>query len=416
MLCLAVLVFPVSRANADPLKNERFKISGFATLGLTQGGDEILGHRRNAVQDGNFDGDWSFKTDSLLGVQLDTKFTNEFNGAIQLVARERAEQSISDSIEWAYLRYRLNPKFTARVGRIGIDVFMLSEYRNVGFAYLWARPPSEFYVPFAFDYFEGADITFVSPLSSGTLSAKLFLGATENKFEFEGEAREFSLNNGIGGNIVWENDNWKTQFGILRVDLDNNVNKAFGTDLMSEGLNNFAQIGWHEATEIADEITANGERITYYSLGISYNKNPWVIQAEANYYDIGYSVIKSYRGEYLSLGHRFQDVTLFTLLSQGSPTEPRYDAPPVPGILASIPEVIQLQESVQTLFDTAFADQKTFGFGARWNIRHDLALKLQWERTKVEARGSLLWKTKEVPTEDREIDTISVNLNYIFSL
>lgn len=58
-----------------------------------------------------------------------------------MVGRDRLDNTFENSVEWAFLKGRLFPKLIVRAGRLGVDVFMLSEYRNIGFAYPWVRPP-----------------------------------------------------------------------------------------------------------------------------------------------------------------------------------------------------------------------------------------------------------------------------------
>ena len=122
-------------------------ISGFATIGLVQAGDEDYGFTRDLTRSGVFDQDNSVKQDSLLGIQLDSSFTQDWSATAQMVFRDRFDDSFEEHLEWAFVRYRANDEWSFRVGRTVVDLFALSDYRNVGFAYLWARPPVEFYGP-----------------------------------------------------------------------------------------------------------------------------------------------------------------------------------------------------------------------------------------------------------------------------
>lgn len=410
-----LLVIALTATNslyANPLENERFRFSGFATLGISEGGNDILGHRRAVSQNGHFENDIAWETDTLVGIQLDATLTEKLDAAIQLIAKERLDNSLANSVEWAYLRYRFNPQFTARVGRIGMDLFMLSEYRNLGFAYLWARPPVEFYAPIAFDYFEGGDIAYSAPLGMGTLSTKLFAGKTDNTFEFEGEGDEFELNNLIGATIAWETETWRTRFSIASLDFDDSLNRPLQMDYFREALMSAYQLDWAEAPEILDDIEVNNNGLTYYALGLAFDKNNWVIQSEVSFLDSNYGVIKSYAGRYLSVGYRIGPTTVYSMLAKGSQTSTRTKVPELPSHLA-VP-LAPLKEFTQELYDGFYADQQSVSLGMRWDIRYDLALKLQWDRTKVEARGGILWQQREIPSEEQNVNTYSINLNYIF--
>ena len=165
-LCLLTCAFasgafcPVS--TADVIEEQRFRVSGFATLGAVKSGDEDLGFRQGLYQEGVFDGDWSLKSNSNLGLQLDANINDRLSATVQLVGRTRVENNLENSLEWAFLRYRATQSITVRAGRLGPNNYMLSDYRNIGFAYLWVRPPTEFYSIISFDHLDGLDVAYSS--------------------------------------------------------------------------------------------------------------------------------------------------------------------------------------------------------------------------------------------------------------
>src|SRR3990167_9061338 len=197
-----VLVAPFSHADESDLSG-MFRFSGFATLGATKGGNEILGFRRELDREGLYDGDWSMLAESSVGVQLDMNPTGKWGGTVQLLGKDTVADNWSDAVSWAFLRYRFNPDWTLRVGRIGIDQYMLSEYRYVGFSYLWSRPPMEFYTLASFGFFDGLDLAWTTPLGSCTLMAKLQAGQISNTYEAKGNELDFSLNPILRVRVSW---------------------------------------------------------------------------------------------------------------------------------------------------------------------------------------------------------------------
>jgi hypothetical protein len=91
---------------------------------------------------------------------------------VQWVARNHAGAFFEQNLEWAYLRWRPWNDLDLRVGRLGLDVFLLSDYRNVGYAYPWMRPPQEFYAPLFPYHLDGADIAQRFHLGEGFLTLK----------------------------------------------------------------------------------------------------------------------------------------------------------------------------------------------------------------------------------------------------
>lgn len=401
-------------AHAVIYESEQVRISGFTTIGVARGGNDILGHRRNVAQKGQFDNDLAWETDSLIGIQLDTSFSQSLDAAIQAVAKKRFNNSVENSIEWAYLRYRHDRNLTFRAGRIGLDLYMLSEYRNLGFSYLWVRPPMEFYSPSAFFYFDGADVNYAFNLGEGTFNAKFFLGESENQFEFASKGQAFELNNLIGTSLSWETEHWRARFTFTSVDFDNSLNNSVGTESFRGPLMEAYQAGWTEALELFEDIEVDDNGIDYYAIGLAYDNSPWVIQTEASYLDSDYTLLQSYSGRYLSVGYRIGPTTVYSILAKGTQTDSRKKVGELPAPLANVPQLIELREYVQGVFNRSHADQESVSLGMRWNIRYDTALKLQWDHTKVEPAGGLLWEQREAPTETETLNTYSINLNYIF--
>ncbi|MCG8671839.1 MAG: hypothetical protein MI867_20715 [Pseudomonadales bacterium] len=414
--CLVLMAWFISPGlvNAQVINDNDFKVSGFLTLGATRGGDEFLGFRRFVSQEGVFEDEWSYKTDSVIGVQFDKKFTSNWAATVQLVGRERIKNSFKESIDWAFLKYRINPNLTARAGRIGMSIYMLSDYRNVGFAYLWARPPTDFYSLIAFDYYDGADIVFNAPLGSGTFKAKFLVGSSENKFRFNDSAAEFKLNNMFGASLLWENQTWRFRYGFLSFDFDDSINQVLGTDLVADAFELADAFGWDGADNTADDIRAEGESALYHALGFVYEKLPWTIQGEISYLDTDYDVIKSNITRYISVGYIFDEITVYGMLGKGSQTSSRTKLPDLPDSLSSIPLAVQLRDGAQLLYNASYADQESIAAGARWDLRYDIALKMQLDHIRVEENGTVYWASDTLPDKDRAINIVSINLNYIF--
>ena len=410
-MCSLVLI--PSYSVADGLGSDRFTFNGFATFGAVKSGTDNLGYRRDVSGGGVHDGDRSLKPDTRLGLQGSVRLTDELDAVIQLIIKDRAENGIEESLEWAYLRYRLTPHVTVRAGRLGIGLFMLSDYRDLGFAYLWARPPIEFYAPIAFDYLDGADISYSTSLGFGTLRTALFAGGSDAPVDYNDQDDKLLLNNILGLMISWEWEYWQARFTLASAELDDDVDKTLGLKEIRDQLS-VASPFWADAASLSEQLNDNDEGISYYSIGISYDKTPWFIQSEVMYLDSGHNVLQSYFSRYISVGFRAGDATLYTSLAKGAQTESRASIPALPAPLALVPDLVDLRQGLQTFYDYNYIDQKTVSVGVRWDIRYDLALKTQWDRTWIEDAGGLLWDQKLGPSEEESVDTYSINLNYIF--
>ncbi len=398
-----LLAFPSTIMAASMLEDARF--SGFGTVGLLRGGDEVLGYRRDMAGDGVFDNDWAMEPDTLLGLQVDVPLTGELDAAMQLVAKERPSNTLDESLEWAYLRYRPTPGLMLRGGRLGLDMFMLSEYRNLGFSYLWARPPVEFYGLLPYHHYDGADIAYATALEEGVLRARLFAGNTQGTILFFSSDVDVDIDSLVGATLGWEFDRWQARLGFAT--LKQNPSNP-GARQLAAALRQVAGL-WPEAAGIADDLEVNGSRLYYYSAGFAYDPKPWTVQSEISYIDSGYNnAFSSVWSAYLSLGRRIGPVTVYGLGAMIENPDGREQVPSAP-----LPLTV-LQQQAQAAYDLSFVKQHSLSLGMRWDIRYNLALKMQWERTWVDDYGGLLWQQKQPLTDGESLDTFSINLNFVF--
>lgn len=416
-LLLVLVMLPAVTAHAaEPaLGSDKVRFSGFATVGAVWGGNDVLGFRRDIPQEGVFDNEMSTSIDSILGLQLDARINDQLGGAVQLVIKDRLDDSFEDNVAWAFLRYRFNPDWTLRVGRIGLDVYLLSEYRNLGFSYLWVRPPLEFYAPVASDSFDGADLTWSVPMGEGQFRAKLFGGRLQNDFFVENPV-ELTLEPVLGMTLSWESDRWQLRMSVTHNQMDDGQYYFPGLEDLATALEASEPL-WPEAPSLVDKLVVESAEINYYSVGAAYSSAPWQIQAEVSYLDSAVDIFPTLLSSYISVGRQVGPVTLYTLLSDANLRSDRIIVPAPPDYPMMPVESAQLDllaAATQYLFDGANIDQSTFSLGARWDVRYDMALKFQWDRSWVDRYGTSLWDQRGLPSDDQTLDTYTINLNVIF--
>jgi hypothetical protein len=400
-----VLAFPCAAAATDFFEGSR--ISGFGTFGLLRGGDDDIGYRRDISMDGVFDNDWTSKQDTLIGLQLDLPLAEGLDAAVQLVAKDRPASTFRESLEWAYIRYRPTPELMLRGGRLGLDLFMLSEYRYLGFSYLWVRPPAEFYGTVYCNNYDGADVTYKSSLGDGAIWARMAAGRNSTTLATpfsENESSEVVTEPLISASIGVEFDDWQSRFSVAR------LRQAASYKSAEPLINALYQVSgmWPEAEQLIDEFNAEGTNTRYYALGATYEPKPWIIQSEIGYISSDYKLFGSVWSAYLSVGYGIGPVTIYGLGGIVQNTDQRRQVDSAP------PFLIELQQMVQNAYDQAYADQHSLSLGMRWDIQHNLALKAQWDRTWIDAYGGGLWLQRRSLTESRTMNTFSINLNFLF--
>jgi len=415
LLAAALLQNGAMALASDGLSSPALRFSGFATVGAVKGGNDTLGFRRDLPREGVFDGDTDWATDSLLGLQLDIWLTEQLDSVVQLVVKDRLDDAIENQVAWAFLRYRFNPEWTLRAGRIGLDVYLLSDYRNVGFSYLWARPPMEFYLPVAFDSFDGVDLTWAVPLGEGLLRTKVYGGVLNNDFELAGDIVDLKLNPSFGLAVAWESDRWQWRMTLAQNQIDGDGEYFPGLSPLAEALESVTPL-WPEADQYRESLDLRKNKVNYYSTGVAFNNAPWQVQAEVAYIDSQVDVYPTLLNSYVSVGRQFGPVTLYGVLSDASSQNERIVVTPpyIPFLPMESAYLAQLGEFLQVAFDSADMDQSTLSLGMRWDVRYDTALKVQWDRSWVSQYGAGMWELQSVPDNDQILDTFTINLNVIF--
>ena len=414
---LLIAVPPSSYADElSSLDNSNLSISSFGTLGVVYNNEEDLNPIREFGQPDTFHDQWSWKMDSVLGVQVNMLVSDTIDGAIQVVLKDRTNQSLDEIIEWAYLAWQPNNNLRIRGGRLGLDFYMLSDYRNVSFAYLWQRPPFEFYAPLFTTNIDGVDLTYQFHKSKGDLRARLFVGTNKKDIELAtGAESSISLNPVIGGSISYEDDIWRLNAGIASTRLDENID-AFQP--LIDGLNSIPVILWSDAPILADDIATKDKKATYYAIGATYDNQNWVLSSEIGYLETDWGLYRDTLSGYFSTAYRLGNYTPYIMLSGASPQEkirnissPTYTGNPATDALLST-----TYNSVQMLYSNFGIKQRSISMGLRWDLYRNIALKFQWDHISIEDGNVSYWRndTGVNPLPDTTVDLLSTSINWVF--
>lgn len=408
LTCVIFIHTPVYSNAFEPPST--FRYSGFATLGvMSGGGDEDIGYRKSISRDGVFDDDVSLIQDSVLGFQIDAQANEKVSGALQLIYyHDRQFDHLDDYFNHAYIKYHVSPKIQLRAGKIGSDLFMLSDNREVGFSYLWARPPIEYY-GLMFDTFTGADVAYITKFQGGHLKTRFLGGVTETPVSIGGSHFDVNADRFLGSSISWESNQWKFRINYTNVVLDDDDFENDEILGLLDDLEQAAADNWPEADKLLSTLSPDDIFINYYSAGIGYENHQWVLQSEINYIDTDFEPINTIIGQYLSIGYKVEtDLTVYGLVAKSKDTSDRI-------VISDAPANYQdLQDDLQELYDFSHTDQINYTAGTRWNVLHNLALKLQFEHIKVKAAGGSLLDQKAVVDKDRVLNVYSASLNYVF--
>lgn len=306
-------------------KDVDFQFSGFASLGITHNNSDELQFHRDFTQ--KLDDEWSFTTDSLLAGQVNIDFSQDWDAVVQVIYQDRVSDKLNDYVEWAFIRRKFGRNWSVRGGRIAADMYLLSEYKSVGYAYPWVRPPTEFYSPtITISQVDGLDIEYSTNILKGFLQAKLAYGRTDAQMSVTAESFGLKFDELIASKISYSQDNWKIRASLARVEIDEFISRL---QELIEGIDNVPSIFWPEAEQIVSGLSHQNHHIHYVGLGYQYDSDNWLIQAELGSTISEWYLLPSYKNGYVSVGYNTGDFTYYSSLSDIRPRDDvRSIAPP----------------------------------------------------------------------------------------
>ncbi len=389
---LAALLLASSAAYADDdTAYPTFKISGFGTADEVHSSNDQVDFLGNILQPAGvgYSRQWSGDPDSRLGVQLDGKFTSNLSGVLQVVSQYDQLNSYIPHIEWANLKYQLTPDWDVRVGRTALPVFMVSDYRLVGYANPWVRPPIEVYNRLPLTHTDGVDTSYRLVTGSVTNTVQAFYGGSAIQTE-GGNGGRSGGNWGINDTAAW--GDWTLRVGYAdfpHLSLYNFQNSeyqglnAFGTGLLASGYPPFAIPG-QQALDLESEYSGYRFSISAATFGISYDPGTWLLLAEYCSSN-GTGFFPDSKSGYITAGYHFgkwlpyvsyADVTTSYNGISGINT----------ALLAGTPYAAvaaQLNGGINEIVSYVSPVQKTWTLGVRWDVVSNVDVKLQFDRMNV---------------------------------
>lgn len=387
----------------------RWSIKGFGTFGFIGTDTDKIGFLRSNTQTQDATSAGGITTDSRLGVQLSVNINPSIYAAVQWTARDHAGDFFEQNLDWAFLRWNINQSSNIRVGRLALDLFLLSDYRDVGYAYPWMRPPHEFYNNLALYHFDGIDLNHKIYFDDSFLSIKLFSGYIFNQrpSSYASNTLDFELVQ-VGGNVKFESGHWITRAGYSYLHSIRNIKNG---QLKTAFKNPFVRAGMPGFDQIKSSLELKNAKLHYYSLGMAYDDGLWLSQAEASYVNSSTPYFPDTASGYLSIGRRISKVTLYTLF--GISYSFQKDIP-IPTPIFPSAQLQELSQAIDQSINKNGVDEKSISLGARWDFHPKFALKTQWSHYWLGKNGTQSWQDLTLKDKSREVNVWSLGIDFTF--
>lgn len=401
----------------------QFQVSGFGTVGLAVENEDDMSFLRDSNMSKDPEKDGTVLPDSIFGLQLSYRFASSWRATTQFVYRDRSKQDLGESTELAFIGYRPLPDLDLRAGRMGIDMFQLSDFRRVDYANLWVRPPVEVYGWILPQSIDGADAAYSFSTGEYYWRVKVQFGETDALLEAPNGSQAFKneYNNFIVSTATLNHGSWRYRASYSQADLP-----VGSTPLLPvlQGVGALAPdpIG-AEAREYFSRLSKQSDgEVRYLQASLGYDDGTWVVDTELAQLKATRTWAPAGKSGYFSVGRRFDVLTPYVIYSRfyadKKPVESSADwslLGPLPiGGGATIDPVF-LRDLAKGAINGPLLEQYTFSLGVRWDAAPGVALKAQWDRTEIEKQQYSLWAHEGTQADsDSIVNVFSASLNFIF--
>lgn len=410
--CLALLSTGAAHAETD------YYFSGFGTLGVAHSDNRGADYYSNLTQP-NGPGaskSTSFGTDTKLGLQAAANFRNGLSAVVQTVFDHRLDNTYAPKFEWANLKYQFNEDWFIRVGRVQAPTFMVSDYRNVGYAQTAIRMPFDVYALNPQNHSDGIDIGAKFKIADGVLNAQFTAGRVKEKIS---GSKGLIASGDVKGrealvNFTYETGAHLARAGYGRYTMDT-VPSPPDMVLLYENL--AKTLGPAMGYPVPNIVVHDGRTIVW-GVGYAYDPGNWLLQTEYVSRKGEGLLVKDIDAWYVLAGYRIGKFTPYASYSEAKDKEPGVRAPAVGG--GPLGMAAFIVNSADALVAGKGVD-KTASVGLRWDFYKNMALKMQYERIRKDGSptsrnvGSVFtnWEA-DWPTSSQTVNLTSLVLDFVF--
>jgi hypothetical protein len=382
-------------AQAQSPSDSMFSLSGFGTVGVVgtskDGAEYVIpGQTRGA------DKSWSSEVDSKVGVQLGAKLNSMFSGTVQVLSKQNGQGKFTPEVEWAFAKMQATPGLAVRLGRMGAPFFAVSDFRDVGYANTWLRPPIDVYGQVPVSHFDGADVNWQTSVAGKQISLQVLGGRSSSYVR----TTKIKLSNMVGFNATAELvDGLSLRLGHVQGKLT--VENASVNALVSVlRLTPYASVG--------NEIDATKKKSSFSGIGLNYDQGDWLAMVEYTKRKTD-SFVPDTTGWYATLGYRIGKFTPYATVSQQKTDSSNVNnTVPAALVVGGLP----LSALVDATTAGQSTPQKTVALGLRWDAWRNIAVKAQLDSIKTTGAGQFY--NAQAGFSNQRVSVYSLAVDFVF--
>ena len=399
------------------------RVSGFGTIGFVTTDSKDFGYRADFSKSGGvFKDEFDLAESTNLGIQLDIIASDQIDFVFQGIYRDQEDLDLGSALNLAFIRYAPTANWSFRLGRTAFDLFLLTEYRDIGYAYSWAHVPTEIYGVIPHRYLDGVDVTYSQRLGDITFSAKLFYG--KNEFAVTAfsapDAPPFMFDNIVGLALDFQSINWDVALNHTQLKFDSQAAHPLvaGVTQLDAFVPNFSAI-WPNAVDFVNAADLDNRQGAYTSISGQYRFDTFTIISELAKNKTDSLAIQGVRSGYVSGIYHYNAHNFFTSLAFSDTEKFDLDATGINlPVLGQIPGGLEAYGASKFILNYYSINQTTLSVGWRWDFAQNISFKLQLNHTQINKGGSTFWQPsiENDTTENRtgHVNTLFANLSFLY--
>lgn len=398
----SMVVVPLQFAYADELGDSRFAVRGFGTLAATTQNTDGVEFRRNSGQaTGAESGEVEIDTDSIAGVQFDARLASKFDVMLQAVTRQRADGDWSPYVTQGFVRWSPDDSFVVRAGRVGYDIYLLAESRQVGYSYLAVRPSPEFYGQITNDEIDGGDVSFTRRVGHGLVRARVFGGAGSGELAFAdgSETKTTADVYGATFDYIWRGWTARIAYVQFNYDAGKNIPLLVGALRATQ---------FPSAVAVADNLDRKVYRSDGVEVGVAYDDGPVLAQLMYGAVNSDSLAGPDFDKFYGLFGYHIGEFTPFVAFASSRDREPIRDAG-----LPAIPQLAPLNAAVVAVQKSSRSTQHTTSLGVRYDFSPHFDFKLQVDLIGV-TDSSIIFDRRADAGTPFDMTVVSAAVDFVF--
>lgn len=338
--------------------------------------------------------EWSPEVDSRLGLQWTANPGGRISGVLQVIVEQQHDDNYTPAIEWANVRYEPAHDFSVRAGRVVLPIFLTTEFRKVGFALPWVRPPPEVYGLVPVTHLDGIDLSYRSDLGEFTNTLRVSYGVAEEDSPGAGEVE-------AEGSFILSN---QLERGSTTVSATYSRSRL--TFEQFEPLfDRFRSLG-PDGEEVADRFGVDDRLSQIATVGVRYDPGRWFAMGEWAHTEND-SFLADSRAWYVTSGYRIGAFTPYATIADIDAHSPTSH----PGVSGAGTDNIVLN----ALLGSA-VQQERIAVGTRWDFMPGAAAKLQFDYIDLDSdsSGVLINEQRDQFERGGTVRVLSASVDFVF--